>query len=250
MQIQFDNITLNVRPHQVHEWALTTAEVAEGYGVSSEAIRSHKSRNADEFTEGKHFVSVANCNAVGNQADTYWTKKGVVRLGFFIRSERAKRFRDWAEDLIINAVQQYALPQTYKEALTELLQKVEENERLQAENEALKPIAQYAENVLLSQSELLTTVIAKELGKSAVTLNKILKDRGIQHKVGNTRVLNQRYADKGYTRMRTHVHSTTSGKMRTEHHLVWTEKGRQFIHSLVNPKLDNTAFAGNQPGAA
>lgn len=33
-----------------------------------------------------------------------WTKRGIVRLGFFIKSERAKMFRDWAEDLVINKI--------------------------------------------------------------------------------------------------------------------------------------------------
>ena len=104
--LQFDNITLNVRPHEAHEWVLTTAEVAEGYGLTPESIRYHKSAHADELTEGKHFVSVSNPNAVRNQADTYWTKRGVVRLGFFIKSDRARSFRDWAEDLVIKVAEQ------------------------------------------------------------------------------------------------------------------------------------------------
>ena len=33
-----------------------------------------------------------------------WTKRGIVRLGFFIKSERAKMFRDWAEDLVVNKI--------------------------------------------------------------------------------------------------------------------------------------------------
>lgn len=35
-----------------------------------------------------------------------WTKKGVIALGFFVRSEKAKQFRRWAEDLIIEAARQ------------------------------------------------------------------------------------------------------------------------------------------------
>lgn len=31
-----------------------------------------------------------------------WTKRGVVRLGFFIKTPMAKEFRDWAEDYIID----------------------------------------------------------------------------------------------------------------------------------------------------
>ena len=32
----------------------------------------------------------------------HWTKKGIVRLGFFIKSQQAKAFRDWAEDYIVD----------------------------------------------------------------------------------------------------------------------------------------------------
>ncbi len=42
----------------------------------------------------------------GKQRKLFWTKRGVIRLGFFIKSERAKKFRDWAEDLILNSIEQ------------------------------------------------------------------------------------------------------------------------------------------------
>ena len=35
-------------------------------------------------------------------------KRGIIRLGFFIRSERAKRFRDAAEDLILGVTEKPA----------------------------------------------------------------------------------------------------------------------------------------------
>jgi len=104
-------ITLQVQPgHRVtimpdaeHEFLMTTAQVAEGYGVSERVIRDHKRLHADELTEGKHFLSRDEkfVSAKGSTKKTYWTKRGIIRLGFFIKSERAKLFRDWAEDLII-----------------------------------------------------------------------------------------------------------------------------------------------------
>jgi hypothetical protein len=100
------NITLNIQPDPRHEWLLTTEQVAEGFGVSTEAIRSAKSRHSDEVVQDKHFLDVAICNARpgnGAQSITLWTKRGVVRLGLFLRSERAKRFRDFCEDLVLNA---------------------------------------------------------------------------------------------------------------------------------------------------
>lgn len=103
MQLTFENTVLDVRENKEHEWILETSLVAEGYGVTPDAIRYHKSSNADDFSKNKHFISVRIPHSSGSKYQTFWTKRGVIRLGFFIKSERAKRFRDWAEDLIIGA---------------------------------------------------------------------------------------------------------------------------------------------------
>jgi hypothetical protein len=66
-------------------------------------------RHETELIEGKHFLKGETfCpplpKAMPNQI--YLTKRGIVRLGFFIKSERAKLFRDWAEELIIKMDEQ------------------------------------------------------------------------------------------------------------------------------------------------
>lgn len=56
----------------------------------------------------------------GAQQSVYWTKKGVVRLGFLIKSPLTIKFRDWAEDYIINkqeVVKTPQIPKNYIEAL-------------------------------------------------------------------------------------------------------------------------------------
>lgn len=104
-----ENVTVNVVPDERFEFLLSTRDVAAGYGVSMYAIRKIKERYADEFMEGKHFLgSVTICHAASTGASkgTMWTKKGIIRLGFFIKSARAKLFRDWAEELIIRLNEQ------------------------------------------------------------------------------------------------------------------------------------------------
>lgn len=102
--LHIEDESVAVTPHAEHEFTLTSKDVARGYGVSAEVIRNHKANHADELTEGKHWV-VENINTLGgSQQSTLWTKRGVIRLGFFIRSERAKRFRDAAEDLVLAAI--------------------------------------------------------------------------------------------------------------------------------------------------
>lgn len=98
-----DGLQVAVYPNHEHEFLLPTKEVALGYDVSPYTIRRHKQNQADELIEGKHFLSNVQIlnGAKGASRGTMWTKRGIVRLGFFIKSERAKLFRDWAEDLII-----------------------------------------------------------------------------------------------------------------------------------------------------
>jgi hypothetical protein len=105
MKIQFQDINLEVIPDKAHEWLLETALVAEGYGISAATLRSTKSRNEEEFEEGKHYV-LQNAT-IGNltKNKVFWTKRGVINLGFFIKSGKAKQFRNWAEDLILKVLE-------------------------------------------------------------------------------------------------------------------------------------------------
>lgn len=105
--VKFEGIELSVIKDKAHEWILSTEQVALGYGVTDAAIRNHKLRRPNELIESKHFVCVTDSDGV----KTYWTKRGVVRLGFFIRSKQAVKFRDWAEDLVIEKVEQKPLSQ-------------------------------------------------------------------------------------------------------------------------------------------
>jgi prophage antirepressor-like protein len=100
-----EGLTVQIIPHLNHEFLMTGKEVANGYGSNEYAVRMALSRNSSELQEGKHFVKgVTICHTLPNAQphQVFWTKRGIVRLGFFIKSKNAKLFRDWAEDLIIN----------------------------------------------------------------------------------------------------------------------------------------------------
>ena len=102
-----DGLTVAVIQNQTHEFLMPIKDVAFGYGVSAGNVRNQMFRNNDEFIEGRHFVKgVCLTNTLKNIQPhaVYWTKAGIVRLGFFIKSERAKMFRDWAETVILQAL--------------------------------------------------------------------------------------------------------------------------------------------------
>lgn len=110
-----ENLKVNVIPNSDFEFLMTTADVALGYGISSSTLRDHRRLHADELIEGKHFFTSVEKTDLGCKSSNYppvkrmfWTKRGIVRLGFFIKSERAKMFRDWAEDLVISITEQSA----------------------------------------------------------------------------------------------------------------------------------------------
>ena len=107
--IVMEGVTVNVLPNPEHEFLMSMKDVAIGYGTSEYAIRQTKIRNDNELIEGKHFVTaVTYCHSAPHNK-IYWTKRGIIRLGFFIKSERAKLFRDWAEELVIRIDGQYDL---------------------------------------------------------------------------------------------------------------------------------------------
>lgn len=74
-----------------------------------------------------------------------------------------------------------------------------------------------------------TTLIAKELGITADTLNKKLKEKNIQFKQGGNWMLKSPYDKKGYVQYRTLMFGEE-----TKRQMMWTEKGRMFIHELLS----------------
>lgn len=98
-------LSVTIMPDTSHEFLMTIKEVAHGYGTSKYAVFKAMQRNED-IIEGKHFIRGVDILSTPNDGtiqenSILLTKRGIVRLGFFIKSERAKLFRDWAEDLII-----------------------------------------------------------------------------------------------------------------------------------------------------
>ena len=103
-------LSVNVLPSKEHEFLMSTKEVAKGYGTSIYAINMARIRHEAELVEGKHFFvsnAITKCYSELNLAHNaiLFTKRGIIRLGFFIKSKQAILFRDWAEDLIINVLE-------------------------------------------------------------------------------------------------------------------------------------------------
>lgn len=103
-----EGVTVTVLPNPKHEYVMDSAQVASGYGVTKYNIRQHLLQHSDELIEGKHYVKgVSISNTPTKQPNQiWWTKRSIVRLGFFIKSERAKLFRNSMEELVIKNEEQ------------------------------------------------------------------------------------------------------------------------------------------------
>lgn len=108
----------------------TSEYVAERYGVSEKTIRDHKREHADEIVEGIHFVVAKNDR---NRPVIKWTLRGIIKLGMFIRSEKAKGFRLWAEQ---------ELEKTILKQVRAFAEAREHNLRLEGEISSLKSDAE------------------------------------------------------------------------------------------------------------
>lgn len=127
--IPFGEINLQVRPDVTHKWLLETKLVAEAYGVSVETIRYHKAIHKSELCDNEHFVEIKVQHTVStgvgktnacekSNKTTFWTKEGVTMLGFFIKSDRAKEFRKFASNLIVNGTPTSVAPALPKKSST------------------------------------------------------------------------------------------------------------------------------------
>jgi len=162
------------------------------------------------------------------------TEKGKKARLYFIEAER--KFRESKQLDFDNPDTVLQLAQNWK-AERQRRERAEERIALQeAVIEEAAPKVNYFDEVLQSESTYVTNQIAKELGMSARTLNRKLREFGIQYNQNGTWVLYAKYQDKGYTRTKTHYYRDTFGETKTSMQTVWTEKGRKFIHDFFKHK--------------
>jgi len=98
------------------------------------------------------------------------------------------------------------------------------------------PKVVYHDKVLQSKTGYTATTIAKELGMSAIKLNRILNEKRIIYKRDKHWVLFALYQNRDYTLTRT----TTFEKDNVIYTSIdsrWTEKGRRFIHMIIDKEL-------------
>jgi phage antirepressor YoqD-like protein len=96
------------------------------------------------------------------------------------------------------------------------------------------PKVAYYNEVLQTNGGQVASVIAQDFGLSATSFNRKLKEQSVIRKVGGVWVLCAKHQNKDYTITKTHTFLDSKGEKQTAHQMLWTQKGRKFLHGLLN----------------
>ena len=215
-------------------------DVAEalGYNNPLQAIRHH--------IEGEDKGVLNFSTPGGKQQAIFINESGLYSLILSSKLESAKRFKHWVTSEVLPSIRKHggymvARPdESDKVILARALQILQATlQRRDEEIARLKPRANYADQVLDSIDCITTAQLAEELGMTDQELNRRLCEMRILYWQSGQYMLYAKYARKGLAKSRTRMHTTADGLLFAEVYLVWTERGREFIHQLLNPKLAN-----------
>lgn len=121
----------------------------------------------------------------------------------------------------------------------------EQKEKVAIETKALileqrvaeyEPKVSYVDQILQSRSTVTITQIAKDYGMSGQALNQILHEEKVQYKQNKQWLLYRKYQDQGYTKSETIDIRRSSGAADVTMNTRWTQKGRLFIHELLQSR--------------
>ena len=182
----------------------------------------------------------------GVQTMLYVNESGLYALILSSKLESAKRFKHWVTSEVLPSIRKQggymiARPDESDEIiLARALQIMQATLARRDEQIAmLKPRADYADHVLDSVSCFTVTQIGKELGMTGHDLNVLLCQMGIQYAQSGQYLLYADYARQGLAKNRTFSCEANDGTLHTRTYLVWTERGRDFIHRLLDKRLAN-----------
>lgn len=191
---------------------------------------------------------------IGRQGNTnFINESGLYAL--IVRSDKkeAKPFRKWITSEVIPAIRKTGMymtdnvwntitnnPEKLGEVLINYGKVKKELEQLEEENQIqkqliaeYKPIKEYVDTILSSEDTMTITQIAADYGLSAYELNKTLNEQRVIRKVGGQWILYAEHMNKGYTKSETITVTRKNGTDKVVPNTKWTQKGRLFVHNLL-----------------
>lgn len=179
----------------------------------------------------------------GIQEMTIINESGLYSLVLSSKLPGARKFRRWVTSEVLPSIRKtggYNLPKDFPSALRALADTEEQRLALLAENERqrqaiadFEPIKNYVDTILSCEGAMAVSQIAADYHISAIKLNRILHEAGLQYRVNGQWILYQQHAGKGYTESETITINHRDGSVTTRLFTRWTQKGRLLIHDIL-----------------
>lgn len=219
-----------------------------GYADENKAIAMH--------VDDEDKLNDKTALSLGQRGGWFINESGLYSLVLSSKLPNAKKFKRWITTEVIPSIRKhgaYMTPDTMQRfiadpdfaigLLTALKDEQAKSRALEAENEKqsqlladYEPKVQYLETILQSEGTMTTAQIAADYDMSAIHLNQILRDAGIQRKVNGQWILYRKYMGKGYTKSETINITRSDGRPDTKMHTRWTQKGRLMIHEVLTAR--------------
>lgn len=205
-----------------------------GYKKPENAIAVHEDK------EDKTTTLIQGTGSNYKSQATFINESGLYALILSSKLDSAKRFKHWVTSEVLPAIRKQGgymvvRPDESDEVIMaralEIMQAT--LQRRDEQIARLQPRADYADRVLDSISCFTVTQIGKELNMTGHDLNMLLCRMGIQYPQSGQYLLYADYARQGLAKNRSFEYHSADGELKTRTYLVWTERGRNFIHQLV-----------------
>ncbi len=209
-----------------------------GYSNTPKAIRDHV--DEEDKTQNESFT-------VNGTALMLINESGLYSLILKSKMPNARKFKRWVTSEVLPTIRKTGsytnVPQSFAQALRLAADLEEKNQLLEQQIAEYEPKISYLDMILSSTDTVATSQISADYGMSAIALNKLLNELGVQHKVSGQWILYRKHMNQGYTKSHTSEIPKADGGVKVVMNTKWTQKGRVFIYNLLTaegyyPQMD------------
>lgn len=191
-----------------------------GYSNPQKAIRDHV--DLEDKTQNDSFT-------VNGTAVVLINESGLYSLILKSKLPSAKKFKRWVTSEVLPTIRKTGsysnVPQSFAQALRLAADLEEKNQLLEQQIAEYEPKISYLDTILSSTDTVATSQIAADYGMSAIALNKLLNELGVQHKVSGQWILYRKHMNQGYTKSHTSEIPKADGGTKVVMNTKWTQKG-------------------------